>query len=133
MSHFVSYGSINVPKLILRHWTIDNKNILNSIYSPTGEIIFKFSYQPESREFLCAPEPTNHASMILNYGKKKFNDYIRGIYFKEKKTVYLRGHANKNWLKDTNVMLRKYGVPQTIKIVWGPNATKSLSAELRGL
>ena len=127
------HSNISISTQILHRWAVDDKNILNSVYPATGEGIFKFCYQPESGEFICAPRPDNHVSMITGFGKKKFNDYIRGIYFKDKKIIYLRGHVNEKWLRDTRTMLRTCGVGRTIKIAWGIKISRLLNAELRGL
>jgi len=71
--------------------------------------------------------------MIFRYGRKKFGDYVRGIYFRKKRTVYLRDHTNKKWLNDTKRMLRKCGAPKTTRIIYGSKAARSLRLELEGL
>ena len=124
---------LDISLAIKEHWLINNKNILDSKSKNEGYKIFKFCYQPDSGEFLCDIWPSNHKEIIQTYGMEKFNDYVRGIYFKEKKIVYLRQHENKKFLLRTKEFLRKHGVPNTVRIIWGRSASEKLRYELRGL
>ncbi|PIU40789.1 MAG: hypothetical protein COS99_08705 [Candidatus Omnitrophica bacterium CG07_land_8_20_14_0_80_42_15] len=121
-----------IPKKLQQNWIINKHNILNTSMAQ-GIPIFKFSYQPDSGQFLFAEAPMRHNIMIKVYGNHTFDEYIRGIYFKEKKIVYLRGHEREDWLKGTKKMLRSHGVPKTIKIVWGEKVARKLAADLEGL
>jgi hypothetical protein len=125
---------IAVPLKISKHWNIDRGKIFRSTYKYNGTSrIFKFSFKPLTGELLFDVAPTHHDTMVLNYGKGKFNDYIRGICFWTKRVIYLRGHANENWLKATKAMLGKNGVPANYRVVWGVDAATELETELRGL
>lgn len=126
---------LSIPVKIHRNWLINKENIFDSRYkySSDNQRIFKFCYQPEAKELLFDVSPTHHNILILAYGKKKFDDYVRGICFWNKKTIYLRMHENKDWLKLTKKMLRENGVPKNIRIVWGERAAKELAEDLKGL
>jgi hypothetical protein len=124
---------MNIPKRIFRHWDIDAFRIFQSRYKYDGQRIFKFAYQPDTCELLFDIAPTHHYIMIMNCGKKRFDDYIRGICFWDKKILYLRGHENERWLITTKTMLRKNGIPAGYRIIWGNDAATELETELRGL
>ena len=126
-------AKLRIPDKVSRAWNIERNNILESLTkSGTGEI-FKFCYHVRSGEFLCEAAPMHHNIMILAFGSYKFEEYVRGIYFKEKKTVYLRGHEREDWLEAMVKMLRQYGVPKKVCIVWGEKAARKLSKDLEGL
>ncbi len=93
-----------IPKKLQQDWIINLRNILNT-KTRYSNPIFKFSYHPESGQFLFAEAPMHHNIMIKIYSDHAFDEYIRNIYFKEKKTVYLRGHEREGWLKDTKKCL----------------------------
>lgn len=125
---------IAIPKKLRRNWLINECSIFDSIYRyDSDKRIFKFCYQPESRELLFDIAPTHHNIMILNYGKMKFPDYVRGICFWDKKVIYLRMHENGDWLKATERMLRRCGIAKNIRIIWGEEAAWELREELKGL
>jgi hypothetical protein len=124
---------IAIPHSLTKNWSIDKKNILESKNKHSGERIFKFSYYPEAGELLFAAEPESHMEMIDNLGAHRFGMYVRGIYFREKKTVYFRGHEDEKALEETKQMLRENGVPESVRIIWGEKAAKELAEELRGL
>ena len=122
-----------VPRRLSQGWVTNPEAVLESFERDGSRPLFKFSYQPETGEFLCAAYPVQHCEMIEEYGAKEFDDYVRGIYFRDIKTVYLRGHVRKDWLEKTRGMLWKNGVPDSVRIVWGPGAAKELKGELVGL
>ena len=124
---------VNISKKISRHWDVDPLRVFQARYKYDGQRIYKFAYQPITGEILLDIAPTHHYLMILNNGKKKFNDYIRGICFWDKKIIYLRGHENEQWLKITKAMLRKNGIPADHRVIWGNDAATELEKELRGL
>lgn len=127
-------ANIAIPLKVSRRWNIDRNKIFCSIYKyDTTKIIFKFAYQPLSGELIFDTAGIHHDTMILNNGKGKFNDYIRGICFWQKKVVYLRGHNNAQWLQATKAMLRKNGVSVHYRVIWGIDAATELETELRGL
>jgi hypothetical protein len=119
---------------VSRHWNIDRGKIFRSTYKYNGTSrIFKFSFRPLTGELLFDVAPTHHDTMVLNNGKGKFNDYIRGICFWTKKVIYLRGHLKEDWLVATKAMLRKNGVSANFRVIWGVDAATELEMELRGL
>lgn len=124
-----------IPQKICRNWLIDPEDIFASIYrhSSDRQRIFKFCYQPETGELLFDVLPTPHSILVKTYGKKKFDDYIRGICFWDNKTIYLRMHENKGWLVLTKKMLRQNGVPRNIRIIWGSKAAEELADDLKNL
>lgn len=124
---------LRIPNKISRVWNIDKDNILESRTKGGVGEIFKFCYYVASGEFLCETAPMHHNIMILAFGSYKFGEYVRGIYFKEKKIVYLRGHEKEDWLEATAKMLRQYGVPKKVRIIWGEKAAKILAKDLEGL
>ena len=124
---------LEISPAIRRHWFINNRHILASRSKNTGCFIFKFCYEVKSGEFLCGIPPLSHGEIIAIYGKKKLNSYVRGIYFREKKIVYLRQHENRSLLFQTKEFLRKCGVSDNIRIIWGKEAAQELSEELKGL
>ena len=126
-------AKIVVPLKISQHWDMNRDKVFRSTYKYDGQRIFKFAYQPVSGELLFDVAPTHHDMMVLNNGQGKFNDYIRGICFWQKKIVYLRGHNNAQWLQATKTMLRRNGVPANYRVVWGIDAATELETELRGL
>lgn len=124
---------LHIPKKISDKWNIDRRRILESPTKSGSGRIFKFCYQPESGEFLCAVAPMTHSIMIRLFGSHAFEKYIRGIYFRAKWTVYLREHESEDWLETTALMLRHYGVPQNMRIIWGRKAARELEKDLEGL
>lgn len=124
---------LKIPKSISRHWDIDPARIFQAKYKFGGQKMFKFCYDPESEELLFNIPGFHHDLMILNNGKKEFDDYIRGICFWDKKIIYIRGHENKHWLKITKLMLRQNGIGRHIRIIWGEKAAFELREDLLGL
>lgn len=124
---------IIIPNKLLKRWERFSPSILDWKHKDTGNLLFKFCWAPESGEFLMAYPPFNHKYTILNWGSHKFHDYIRGIYFRDKKTVYLRGHEKEEWLRLTEKMLRGNGVGEEIRIIWGPEAFQEIREDLKGL
>ena len=126
-------AKLRMPGKISKIWKMDKDNILKtSTKSGLGEV-FKFCYHTRSGEFLCATAPMHHNIMVLAFGAYKFVEYVRGIRFKEKKIVYLRGHEREDWLEATAKMLREYGVPKNVRIIWGEKAACELTKDLEGL
>ena len=127
-------SSIYVPRKIARNWSINKEGVLLSLYRYSDDNkIFKFCYQPDSGELLFDISHIHHYTMILNYGKKKFDDYIRGICFWDKKIVYLRGHENSECLKSTKKMVKENGIPRNFRVIWGKKAAMELEKDLVGL
>jgi len=124
---------LGIPYKLLIEWELDRKNILDSMNKQSGEQIFKFSYHPVSCELLFGAEPESHKEMIVEHGIHRFESYVRGIYFRERKVVYLRGHDDNDYLEKTRDMLREYGLSDDVRVIWGEKAAKELAEELRGL
>lgn len=125
--------ALKPPAGIQQEWLIDQEDLLRSFHRATGEWIFKFSLHAESREFLLDVRPTKHAEMIQKYGSYGFEKYIRGIYFNRRKTVYFRGHDCEDWLNAAEAILRRSGVPTSVRVIWGPEAAHELQSDLWGL
>ena len=128
----VSKYGIKIPHQLLDKW-IPGRHILDWEHKITKKKLFKFLWQPQSKEFLMIYYPFNHKYAALNFGSHSFSEYVRGIFFEEKRIVYLRMHHREDWLKETEKMLRKNGLPEDIKIMWGKEAYKELEEDLRGL
>ncbi len=125
---------VNIPKKLLKHWENYSGSILDWKWKGTSDVVlFKFAYHVEDGEFIFGMYPDHHKVLIWNYGKHKFEEYIRGIYFREKKIVYLRGHEREDWLKKTEKMLRENGVGEEIRIMWGKEAAEKLKEDLKEL
>jgi hypothetical protein len=71
--------------------------------------------------------------IINNKGSMQFNDYVRGICFWDKRIIYLRGHANGQWLERTKRMVYTNGVPKRFRVIWGKKAALELAEDLEGL
>ena len=124
---------IHIARSVRRLWQINQDRVLRSHDRKDPRIrIFKFCYQPVSGE-LVFDGAYFHADMIKKHGRRKFDDYIRGICFWKKRIIYLRGHENESWLKNTKEMLRQNGVGRHIRIVWGEKAARELRQDLVGL
>lgn len=124
---------VAIPYKLQTQWEIDKDNILESRMKVGDKKIFKFCYHPASGEFIFGAEPESHKEMIVEHGIHRFECYVRGIYFREKKTVYLRMHEREPDLLKTCMMLRQKGLPDGERIIWGEKAAKELVEELRGL
>lgn len=127
----MSKSKLIINQALRERWVINGKNILDSKSKDEGYDIFKFCYNPDSGEFLCDAWPSNHKEIIQSYGTRKFDDYVRGIYFKEKKIIYLRQHNDESWLIMTQRFLREHGAPNNIRIIWGKKAAEELAYELK--
>lgn len=76
----------------LKYWTVDENDILNAVYAPSGEpeqgkVLEKFSWNPVTGEFLLVTPGQQHASLD---GKAPFDDYVRGIILHSRKEVTFR-------------------------------------------
>ncbi len=124
---------VSIAIAVRRLWRIDKDRLFRSLdrSDPTVRI-FKFCYQPVSGELIFDGSHF-HADMIRKHGRRKFDDYVRGICFWKKRIIYLRGHENETWLKKTKAMLRQNGVGRHIRIIWGEKAALELRHDLAGL
>ncbi len=124
---------VRLSPAVIRGWTIELDRIFRSCDRNDTKIrIFKFCYQPVSGE-LIFDGSYFHADMLRKHGCQKFDEYVRGICFWKKRVIYLRGHANEDWLNKTKAMLRQNGVGRHIRIIWGEKAAHELRHDLIGL
>ncbi len=63
-------------------------SVPNDPYAHVG----RFSYEPESREFLMGRLDQKHAETIRNFGSHGFNKYVRGIYIKDQDLILIRAY-----------------------------------------
>lgn len=129
----VFLSHLRFPRKIKELWNIDYKKILNSTEKSSGEKIFKFCYSPKSHEILLGAKPEHHRSLIDAYGRCKFDNYVRGIYFEKKKLIYLRMHSKPIRLVETYFVLRRLGTPKSVRIVWGEDEARRLAEDLKRL
>jgi hypothetical protein len=52
----------------------------------------RFSYEPESGEFLMGRLDQKHAATIDQFGSHGFNRYVRGIYIRDRKLILIRAY-----------------------------------------
>jgi hypothetical protein len=132
------YGALHdrglgIPRELGKLWNIKYPDVWNSETKYGKQKVFKFSYHVKTGELLIAPYGIHHNIMILNYGRFPFKEYVRGIFFREKRIIYLRMHENKKWLKKTEGILRINELPKSIRVMYGEKAAKKLSKDLEGL
>lgn len=123
---------LSIPLSISVNWNINESNILDSTNKITHKPLFKLAFQPSSHEFLVTARPKGHEGhleLIAEHGKYKFNEYVRGIWLKDKNIVYLRMHDKPEYLKATKEMLIEHGVPDDVRIIWGDAAEIELDGE----
>jgi hypothetical protein len=68
-------------------------NMMSPYYDKTS-YVGRFSYEPESREFLPDTIQIAHNSTIRRFGTHLFNEYVRGIYLREDKLILIRAYFN---------------------------------------
>ncbi|MBU89910.1 hypothetical protein CMO94_00080 [Candidatus Woesearchaeota archaeon] len=54
----------------------------------------RFSYEPESQEFLMGRLDQKHAATIDRFGNQVFNKYVRGIYLRNQRLILIRAYFN---------------------------------------
>lgn len=54
----------------------------------------KFSWHPQTHEFLPSRLQTHHVLTIRRFGSRPFNEYVRGIYCREERVLMLRAYFN---------------------------------------
>ena len=106
-----------VPKELFRIWNIKYPDVWNSETKYGKQKVFKFSYHVKTGELLIAPSGIQHNIMILNYGQFPAAEYVRGIFFRDKKIIYLRMHENLGWLRRTEEILRINDLPKSISFL----------------
>jgi hypothetical protein len=66
----------------------------------------RFSYEPESGEFLMGRIDQKHAATINQFGRHGFNRYVRGIYITDPKLILIRAYfdpLDENGVYDDNI------------------------------
>ncbi len=124
---------LGIPQRLFESWNIKYPDVWNSETKCGKEKVFKFSYHVKSGELLIAPLGIHHNIMILSDGKFRFEEYVRGIFFREKRIIYLRMHENLEWLKRTEEIFRINGLPKSVRIMFGEKAANRLKGDLEGL
>lgn len=82
------YGWVPTDEFILH--MRPQHSIPNDPYAYVG----RFSYEPESQEFLMGRLDQKHAETIRQFGGHVFNKYVRGIYIRDQKLVLIRAYFN---------------------------------------
>jgi hypothetical protein len=130
------------------HMRPDN---LNSYYDKIA-YVGRFSYEPESGEFLPATISVAHNYTIMKLGSHLFNEYIRGIYVRGSKLILLRayfnpldkdGHFDPYMAYDPDIdrektiqtlkMLSENGLPDDVTIITRANNDLIKNTCLRGM
>lgn len=117
-------------------WNINEEFFLDSISKDNSQPVFKFSYYASKRLVLFSQGAEFHKDTIAaEYGDPLtyFKHFVRGIYFRDKKKIYLRMHEDKDLLYHAESMLKLCGMPRDISVVWGRDAASELQEDLRGL
>jgi hypothetical protein len=117
-------------------WHINEEFFLDSVSNDTNLQVFKFCYDPSKSLVLFSQEGELHKDTIAReYGEPLiyFDRFVRGIYFRDKKIIYLRMHEDEGLLYYTESMLKFCGMPRDISVVWGRDAASELQEDLRGL
>ena len=102
----------------------------------TSNYVGRFSYDPITKEFLPSLISVTHHTTIDRFGSVPFNQYVRGIYLKQKKILLIRAYFDPldengefdpygfyNRLQDriktmqTLEMLVQNGLPKEIKTI----------------
>ncbi|MEK6869884.1 MAG: hypothetical protein AABX74_06630 [Nanoarchaeota archaeon] len=66
----------------------------HSIPNDPFAYVGRFSYEPESQEFLMGRLDQKHAETIQQFGTHVFNRYVRGIYIRDQRLVLIRAYFN---------------------------------------
>lgn len=113
---------IVIPQVFLEgtfKWIPRDENILNMRYSlrldDEVNYVGRFSYEPESGEFLPSLLSIPHCVTIQKFGSYLFNEYVRGIFIKPKGILMIRSYFNP---LDANGKFDPYGfyTPEVDKI-----------------
>lgn len=107
--------------------------VLNSVDRQSGEPVFKFCYEPTTGKLWLGHGTQNHKTILNVRSGRTLDAVVRGIYFRDRKLIYLRGHPNAAWLRQTMEMLKAHGLPSDHRVVWGPRAARKLRGLLEGL
>ena len=116
------------------NWNQGPTWILGSRTRLYGEPVFKFCYQPTTRKLWLGHGRTQDHKTILNVKSGiTLDKVVRGIYFPDIRTIYLRDHERQDWLEQTKAMLEANGLPKGYRVIWGPAAASKLRSRLEGL
>ena len=103
----------------------DNKSFLLDGEFVGGGDVKKFCIHSNDRRLIVGTGSVNHAQLIDQYAKKSlFDDWVRGIYFKSSKIIYLRDIdvdpvKNFDILYDIKEVLERLGKPKSVKVELG--------------
>lgn len=114
-------------------WRQDSRWILNSRTRLDGWPVFKFCYQPATGRLWLGHGTQNHKAILNVKSGLTLEHVVRGIYFRERRLIYLRGHEREDWLEQTAAMLRAQGIPEHHRVIWGVAAAKRFRVFLHGL
>ena len=123
-------------RLHLQHatrWVRHRTWILESRTRLDGQPVFKFCYHPPTRRLWLGYGWMHHAMIYHLRRGRTLDQVVRGIYFRERRIVYLRGHINETWLHQTAAMLTIHGLPASHRVVWGAKAAQRLRHLLENL
>jgi len=118
-------GIIKKNKKSFDDYTPGKKFILDGKFS-NGDPARKFCLHTATREFIIGSGGSIHANLIRAYGPARacFDDYVRGIYWKDKNIIYFRDYSLDNaenfkilyWAKE---ILERLGRKKKIKVILG--------------
>lgn len=114
-------------------WVRDPAWILNSRTAFGGRAVFKFCYEPSTGKLWFGHGTQNHKTILNVKAGRTLDEVVRGIYFRDRRLIYLRGHPNTAWLRRTVEMLKAHGLPGDHRVVWGARAAERLRGLLEGL
>ena len=114
-------------------WGVDSHWILGSRTRFGNEPVFKFCYEPPTGKLWLGHGTQNHKTILNIKSGRVLEEVVRGIYFRERRLIYLRGHTNEAWLRQTAAMLEARGLPEDHRVVWGVKAAQRLRHLLEDL
>ena len=82
------YGWVHTDEFIL------NMRPAVSLTDYKYAFVGRFSFEPESQEFLMGRLDTAHAATIKQFGSHPFPNYVRGIYLRDRKLIIIRAYFN---------------------------------------
>jgi hypothetical protein len=86
-------GVLRISDDIKKNWIINPNNILDSRTRQGREFVDRFSWNPDTGEFVPGMSGEMHALAIGNRGESSFDDYVRGAVLRAKKLITFRPYA----------------------------------------
>jgi len=115
---------------------LDAKNRFN------GQPVFRFAYNPKTRELAMGPRNEMHAIMIHNQTSSPFEQFVRGVW--DGSSIYLRWYSTDPYASpddikmqsfdawaDTKEMLERNGLPPGTEVQMGLS-TQDLKDQFEG-